>query len=76
MVSKIARCHVLQGNVTQVMDLEGRVVHLICPEYVSPTRQCRIKQEGARGAPLSEMLSRAASGTLADVGTRCEMDNP
>jgi hypothetical protein len=75
MVTKIVRCHIRQGDVTQVTDLEGQVVHLICPEYVQSTRQCRIKREGAEGGPLSQMLSRAASGTLADVTTRCEMDN-
>ena len=75
MVTEIVRCHILQGNVTQVTDLEGQVVHLICPEYVPSTRQCRIKQEGAGGGPSSQMVSRAASGTLTDATTRCEMDN-
>lgn len=66
-------CHVAGTNVTRVTDLEGRVVHLICPEYDDATGLCRIRQRASSGGPLSQLLERLDEETLDRRDTHCEL---
>jgi len=66
-------CHVLGATVTRVTDFEGRVTHLICPEYDEATGVCRIRQQASSGGPLTELLERVAEDTLDRRGTRCPL---
>lgn len=66
-------CPVLGANVTRVIDLEGSVMQVVCAEYDEPQGVCRVKRATLAGGPLSQLLERAAEGTLAVHGTRCEL---
>ena len=66
-------CRVLGTNVTTVIDLEGSVIRVICPEYEESTGGCRVKKEAQRGGPLSRLLERVAENTLSVQGTMCAL---
>lgn len=66
-------CHVLQGSVIQITDLEGHVTHLICPELDAKTDTCRLKRGALDAGPLGQLLERVSEGALAERGTRCIM---
>ena len=66
-------CHTLRANVTRVMDFEGHVTRLICPEYDEPTGLCRIRREGRSGGPLSQLLERMDEDTLDRTDARCPL---
>jgi hypothetical protein len=65
-------CHVLQGNVARVVDLEGRVSQVICPEYDEMTGDCRLLKTTA-GGPLSQLVERASEGRLGSASSRCRL---
>lgn len=65
------RCPVLGSNVTRVIDLEGTVTRVICPEYQMPEGLCRLKRAVAKGGPLSRLLERRDEETLAEHGIAC-----
>lgn len=64
-------CHVLQGPVVRVTDLEGLVTQLICPELDAKTGMCRLKRATLESGPLGQLLERVAEDALAERGTRC-----
>ena len=64
-------CPVLQGYVTCVTDFEGVVSTVICHEYESVTRTCRMKQSAHKAGPLSQFLARVSGNALADRSVRC-----
>ncbi|HZP47346.1 MAG TPA: hypothetical protein VFB07_02345 [Vicinamibacterales bacterium] len=66
-------CHVLGSTVTRVTDLEGRVTHLICPEFDEATGLCRIRRDVSSGGPLSQLLERVAEDTLDSRSARCPL---
>jgi hypothetical protein len=68
-----AHCHVLQGTVTRVTDLEGEVTRIICPEYDDRTGLCRLKQRALDGGPLSQFLERVSEDTLATATASCDL---
>lgn len=67
------RCPVLRANVTRVIDLEGEVTQVICPEYEEPTGICRMKKGAQTGGPLSQFLERVSEETLDRRTTRCDL---
>ena len=67
------RCPVLGADVMRVTDLEGDVTRIICAEYEEPTGICRRKTSAFEGGPLSQLLDRAAKGTLDTRNTRCDL---
>jgi uncharacterized protein YcgI (DUF1989 family) len=64
-------CHVSQGSVIRVTDMEGRVTQLICSEFDAKTGTCRLRVEAMRGGPLSRLLDRVSERALDEPGTRC-----
>jgi hypothetical protein len=68
---KSVHCHVYQGNVTVVTDLEGRVERIICPEYEATTGTCRLRKAALRGGPLSQLLERVEETSLDSRATGC-----
>jgi hypothetical protein len=67
------RCPVLGGTVTQVTDLEGAPLSIICPEYDRPTGECRVKNRAAGGGPLAQFLERVAEETLTTRSRLCDL---
>jgi hypothetical protein len=66
-------CRVLGTHVSLVTDFEGQVLTIICPEYESATRGCRIKRLSSGGGPLSALLERVAEGAPAARSTTCDV---
>jgi hypothetical protein len=58
-------CPVLQAHVTCITDLEDRVVKVICHEYDSETRTCRMKQQALKNGPLAQFLVSASENSAA-----------
>jgi hypothetical protein len=65
------RCPVLGSNVVRVIDFEGTVTRVICPEYQIPAGTCRLKTAVAKGGPLARLLERRDEETLAEHGNTC-----
>ncbi len=47
MPANTVHCHVLNGNVTIVSDLNGNVTNVICPELRRITNGCKAKRRNA-----------------------------
>lgn len=69
------RCPVIGAAVTRVLDFEGTVDRVICPEYRAGGT-CRLKQATAADAPLSRLLERVQEGTLAEHTAVCSVSRP
>ena len=67
------RCQVLGAAVTRVVDFEGLVDHVICPEYRRADGTCRVKRLTGRGGPLSQLLQRVDDDIVADRGVTCSL---
>jgi hypothetical protein len=67
------QCPVSRAEVVRVTDLEGSTVRVICCEYDEATRTCHLKARAGQAGPLGRLLERAAEGTLAAHGVRCEL---
>ena len=65
------RCPVLGSTVTRIIDFEGTVSRVICPEYQMAEGTCRLKSAVACGGPLSRLLGRRDEETLAEHGITC-----
>lgn len=65
------RCPVLGAHVTQVTDLEGNVMRIICAEYEPSTGACRLKNAALEGGPLAQLLERMSEDTLNTRSTLC-----
>jgi len=65
-----APCPVLGGRVTQVTDLEGNVIRIVCAEY-EQDGTCRLKKSAFEGGPLSQLLTRMSEDALATRSTSC-----
>lgn len=66
-------CPVLGTMVTRVVDLEGRVDRVICPEYQASTRTCRVKRTAGTAPPLSRLLQRVHDNTVAEHTATCSL---
>jgi hypothetical protein len=66
-----AYCHVINGEVTLEIDMEGSVASIFCPEYDSITRECRLKRRTTADGPLAQLLDRSMEHRLAERGARC-----
>jgi hypothetical protein len=66
------RCSVSATDITLVLDLENRVIRVICPEY-EPDGSCRLMKNARSGGPLTQLLERATEHTLTTHETRCVM---
>lgn len=71
MAIDLIRCPVLGTHVTQVTDLEGTVIRIICPEYNASDRTCRLKQSAREGGPLGQLLERVSEDALKTRSTAC-----
>jgi hypothetical protein len=67
------RCPVLGAHVTRVIDLEGNITRIICPEYEASTGACRLKKTALRGGPLAQLIERVSEDTLTSRGTLCDL---
>jgi len=65
------RCPVLGAHVTELTDLEGNVVGIICAEYEASTGTCRLQKAALAGGPLATLLERTSEDTLNVRGTLC-----
>ena len=70
MAMRSIRCPVLRAYVTQVMDLEGVVTHIICAEYQADG-SCRLKTATKEGGPLARLLERMAEDGVSTRDTAC-----
>ena len=68
-----AWCSVQQATVSRIMTFEGDVSTVICPEFDSVTRICRLKKAASLAGPLSQLIARVSEGTLADPAPRCNL---
>jgi hypothetical protein len=73
MAINLVHCAVSGTTVTRVVDLEGHVTQLICPECDASTKTCRIKGASLGGGPLAQLLDRVAADTLGSRGIRCDL---
>jgi hypothetical protein len=73
MAIRSIRCPVLGALVTRVMDLEGNITRIICPEYEAPTGTCKLKKTALGGGPLAQLVERISEDTLASRGTLCDL---
>jgi hypothetical protein len=64
-------CPVLGGHVTQVTDLEGNIIRVICAEYEESNGSCRRKLSAREGGPLAQLLERLSEGGLDTRSTTC-----
>ena len=68
-----AHCHVLGTMVTRVVDFEGMVDHVICPQYLRATGACRLKQSAGSGGPLGRLLVRVDDDMVGDGDVMCSL---
>jgi hypothetical protein len=66
-------CCVLQGNVTRVIDIDGEVVSVICPEFETQRGICHVKESAFQGGMLSELFRRADGTPLDNPVPRCTL---
>jgi hypothetical protein len=66
------RCPVIGTTVTRLLDFEGAVDRVICPEYQGGGT-CRLKQATAADPPLSRLLERVQEGTAAEHTVLCSL---
>jgi len=66
------RCPVLGSNVTRVIDFEGAVDRVICPQY-DAQGTCRLKRTVGATGPLSRLLQRVEEGIVAEHGVTCSL---
>ena len=67
-----AHCHVSHADVVCVTDFEGATNRVICGEYDAAERTCGLKRRARAAGPLSQLLERAAEGTLGSADVRCD----
>jgi hypothetical protein len=65
------RCQVLGTNVTRVVDFEGAIDRVICPEYKRPDGSCRLKRAAGTGGPLSRLVARVDDDMVTDGAVMC-----
>ena len=75
MAIETIRCAVAGWTVTRVIDFEGGVLQLICPEYDAVGHRCRLKDRAKAGGPLMQLLERAREHTLDSRGSECGLAN-
>jgi hypothetical protein len=66
------RCPVIGTPVNRLLDFEGMVDRVICPEYESGGT-CRLKRAAAADAPLARLLERVQEGTIAEHTATCSL---
>jgi hypothetical protein len=66
-------CSVLKANVTKVISFEGEVSAVICPEFESAMKTCRLKRATAQYGPLSQLLDRVSEETLTEPSPHCNL---
>ena len=67
------RCPTLGTHVTRVVDFEGLVDHVICPEYRRADGTCQLKRTAGTGGPLSRLLQRVGNDIVADRTVTCSV---
>ncbi|HET7698990.1 MAG TPA: hypothetical protein VFK57_24945 [Vicinamibacterales bacterium] len=67
------RCPVLGAHVTRVVDFEGLVDHVICPEYQRADGSCRLKRAAGSGGPLGRLLQRVGEDIAAEHVVTCSL---
>jgi hypothetical protein len=71
MAIRSIRCPVLGARVTQVTDLEGAVMRIICTEYDPSDGTCLLKKSARESGPLGQLLERVSEDALDSRSTRC-----
>jgi hypothetical protein len=66
------RCPVIGRTVTRLLDFEGTVERVICPEYQT-AGTCRLKKASAADPPLTRLLERVQEGTVAEHTVACSL---
>jgi hypothetical protein len=71
MSASAVRCHVLEGDVSVISDLDGNVTNVVCPEFNRLTHNCLLKfrRMGLVGKIAANAVD-AASGVTRLIG--CE----
>ena len=67
------RCALVGTPVTRLVDFEGSVDRVICPEYQASGRTCRLKQAAATAPPLSRLLQRIDKEVVAEHTSTCSL---
>ena len=73
MAIKSTYCHVREGQVSVITDLEGVLTRLICPDYEPSSGTCRIRAGVLGNGPLSQLLQRVDDDTLDKPAARCAL---
>jgi hypothetical protein len=63
---------VSQRTVVRIVDLEGATTTVVCDEFDSVTRTCRMKRRVDDNGPLSRLLERVSEHTLDRRSTQCD----
>ena len=74
MPAETVRCFVLNGNVTVVTNIDGKVTNVVCEHFARLTHNCmlKVKDSGIAGR-FSRRLADRLTGTRASV---CEFGEP
>lgn len=74
MSASTVRCHVLNGDVSVVSSLDGRVTNVVCPQFDRFTFNCRTKdnQTGFWGY----IAKRSVDKAVGTKGVSCEFVDP
>ena len=73
MPAKSVHCPVLGAHIVRIINVESECTGIICPEYLEPTKACRLKKDALDGGPLSQLLERVEESTLGSRTTRCDL---
>jgi hypothetical protein len=73
MAIQSAWCPVCKNTIMKVTSLEGEITAVICPEFESATKTCRMRKATAFGGPLAQLLERVSEDTLSHRGEQCLM---
>lgn len=66
-----AYCHVINDDVTLLVDMEGAISSVVCPDYDPVGHVCRRKRRDLGDGPLAQLIDRSSEHRLAERGERC-----
>lgn len=73
MPMEFMQCPVLDYQVARVTDFEGHVIRVVCGEYDASSGTCHLRERAFEGGPLTQLLGRLTTDSLATRSTRCAL---
>ena len=74
MSASTVKCHVLNGDVSVVSDLNGKVTNVVCPQFSRFDHTCNLKTQDV--GLIGRLASRAADKFGGQKMTACEFIDP